>query len=84
MSKECIRMCIACRKHCNKDELSRFVLINDNITLDRTGKYNARGFYLCRDEKCVNKLIHSKSVSRRINRRLTENEISIVISSLID
>lgn len=81
MSKECLRMCLGCRSRKPKNKLRRFVIINEEITEDKTQKYNARGFYLCQDEECSKKILKNKALSRKLNRCLTENEVDIIISS---
>lgn len=50
------RMCIACREMKDKRALIRCVLVSDNtIELDKTGKKNGRGAYICADINCISK-----------------------------
>lgn len=56
-----MRTCIACRSEKPKKELMRIVKSKDGaFTLDRTGKLNGRGAYLCDNKACVEKVIKKK------------------------
>ncbi len=59
-----MRTCIACKTVKPKKELIRIVKGEDGITLDRTGKKNGRGAYICDDVECVNKLVSKKCLNR--------------------
>ena len=56
-----IRTCIVCRTALPKKELNRIVKSGDEIFLDKTGRANGRGAYVCNDPECINK-------SRGLNR----------------
>ncbi|MBE5742255.1 MAG: YlxR family protein [Clostridiales bacterium] len=52
-----VRTCIACRKEFNKPDLLRIVKTKDGeFLVDKTGKANGRGAYICTSENCVKKL----------------------------
>ncbi|MBE5743365.1 MAG: YlxR family protein [Clostridiales bacterium] len=56
-----MRTCIACRSEKPKRELIRIVKTSDNqFKVDRTGKLNGRGAYLCDDKACLEKIIKKK------------------------
>jgi len=56
-----MRTCIACRSEKPKSELIRIVKTSDNqFKVDRTGKLNGRGAYLCDDKACLEKIIKKK------------------------
>ncbi len=59
-----MRTCIACRTSKPKRELIRVVKFNDEIKLDKTGKLNGRGAYVCNDEACIAKLKKQKLLNR--------------------
>ena len=47
------RQCIACRACRDKQDLIRVVKTKEGeIMLDRTGRKNGRGAYLCANEEC--------------------------------
>ncbi len=56
-----MRTCIACRSEKPKKELIRIVKTKDGeFKIDRTGKLNGRGAYLCDDKACLEKIIKKK------------------------
>lgn len=59
-----MRMCIACKEMKPKKEMLRIVKSGDKIFLDKTGKANGRGAYICNDENCIKKLKKQKLVNR--------------------
>lgn len=59
------RKCIACQDRDNKKELIRIVKNKEgHIFLDKTGKANGRGAYICNCSECLKKAIKSKALSR--------------------
>ena len=59
------RSCVICRAQKNKNELLRIVKNKDNeISIDRTGKKEGRGAYICDDVNCLEKVIKSKRLER--------------------
>ena len=59
-----MRTCIACRACKPKKELVRIVKSGEEIKLDRTGKLNGRGCYICDSSECINKLKKGKLLNR--------------------
>ena len=59
-----MRQCVACRTMKEKRDLYRIVKSEDGITLDKTGKKNGRGAYVCKDENCIAKLKKQKILSK--------------------
>lgn len=60
-----IRTCIACRKEFEKDKLVRIVRTPEgNYIVDKTGKANGRGAYICGSEDCVKKLKKNRLLNR--------------------
>ncbi|MBQ3235629.1 MAG: YlxR family protein [Clostridia bacterium] len=56
-----MRTCIACRAEKPKKELIRIVKSKDGeFSVDKTGKLNGRGAYLCDDPNCAQKIIKKK------------------------
>ncbi len=63
--KEKIRMCIVCRAQSDKKTLLRVVKNKDGeIFVDKTGKANGRGAYVCKDRNCYQKLCKQKALNR--------------------
>ncbi len=59
-----MRTCIACRACKDKRELLRVVKYDGKVFLDKTGKANGRGAYICNDAECFKKLKKSKLLNR--------------------
>lgn len=72
------RTCIGCNTVKNKNELIRIVKNKENeINIDKTGKMNGRGAYICDDIKCLEKAIKTKKLERifetAIDEKIYEN-----------
>lgn len=68
-----MRKCIGCGVNKPKKELIRVVKNKEEgILLDKTGKVNGRGAYLCLDEECLNKAIKSKALNRAFDMEISE------------
>ena len=59
-----LRLCIGCNAMKNKKEMIRIVKNEEGINLDKTGKKNGRGAYLCDDVECLEKAIKSRGLER--------------------
>ncbi len=60
-----IRMCVVCREQSEKKELLRIVKNKDgDIFVDKTGKANGRGAYVCKTQECYQKMCKQKSLNR--------------------
>ncbi len=65
------RMCVVCRVHKEKRELLRVVLNKEEgLLIDKTGKKNGRGAYICKDNACVDKAEKSGALSRAFKREV--------------
>jgi predicted RNA-binding protein YlxR (DUF448 family) len=63
--KQPIRTCIACRKEFDKKDLLRIVKSKDGVfSVDKTGKANGRGAYICSSADCIKKLNKAKLLNR--------------------
>ena len=59
------RTCLGCGETKPKQELIRIVRQNDgSIFVDKTGKANGRGAYICPNADCLGKAIASKGLER--------------------
>ena len=59
-----MRMCVACRQMKPKHELIRVVKTDDGIQIDKNGKIQCRGVYMCRSSECVGMGMKKKSLER--------------------
>lgn len=67
-----MRTCIVCKKSLPKKELLRVVKSGEEIFLDKTGKANGRGAYICSDVECFNKLKKGKLLNRAFSMEVSE------------
>ena len=65
------RTCIGCNEIKLKKELIRIVKDKDGkIFVDKTGKANGRGAYICDNEECLEKAIKSKRLERNFEMQI--------------
>ena len=65
MKKQPQRTCMGCNQKKDKNQLIRIVRSKDKeIFIDRTGKKDGRGAYICDDVKCLERLIKSKRLEK--------------------
>ncbi|MBQ5889562.1 MAG: YlxR family protein [Clostridia bacterium] len=63
--KQPMRMCVGCGEMKEKRELIRIVKSSEGeISLDKTGKKNGRGAYICPNVDCLKKARKSKRIDR--------------------
>ncbi|MBQ2387836.1 MAG: YlxR family protein [Acutalibacteraceae bacterium] len=63
--KQPMRMCTGCGEMKEKRELIRVVKSSDGeISLDKTGKKNGRGAYICHNAACLKKARKNKRIER--------------------
>lgn len=69
------RTCLGCGETKPKKELIRIVKQNDGqIFIDKTGKANGRGAYICNNVECLNKAIKSKRLEKNFETEI-DNQI---------
>lgn len=67
------RTCMGCNCKKDKKELIRIVKNKENqINIDETGKKEGRGAYLCRDIKCLERVIKSKRLERVFDTKISD------------
>lgn len=67
------RTCMGCNEKKDKNQLIRIVKnSNGEIELDRNGKKEGRGAYICDDVKCLEKIIKSKRLEKVFEMKLSE------------
>ena len=67
------RTCVGCNVQKNKNELIRIVINKEgNIFIDKTGKANGRGAYICNNPECLEKAIKSKRIERSFETSLSD------------
>ena len=60
-----LRLCVVCRESKPKKELIRIVKSTDGkFVVDKTGRLNGRGSYICNSNECFEKLFKQKSLNK--------------------
>ncbi len=68
------RTCIGCNVQKNKKDLIRIVINKEGeISIDRTGKANGRGAYICDNIECFEKMIKSKKLEKSFERKISDD-----------
>ena len=76
------RMCIACRQMKDKFDLIRIVVKDGIATVDATNKANGRGYYLCKDVNCIEKMAKHKSFQKQYGFELSQQLIEEIKNNL--
>ena len=66
-----MRLCLGCNESKDKRELIRVVKNKEGeIFIDKTGKANGRGAYICNSPGCLEKAIKAKRLSRAFSAEI--------------
>ena len=78
-------ICIGCNVQKNKSDLIRIVMNKEgNISIDKTGKANGRGAYICNNIECLEKAIKSKKLERSFERKIDDTIYNSLRNEIID
>ena len=68
-----MRQCTGCREMKNKKEMMRVLKTGEGeILLDKTGKKNGRGAYLCFSRECLDKAIKNHGLERSLKTEIPQ------------
>ena len=80
-----VRTCIACRQEFLKKDLLRIVKDKEgNFFVDKTGKANGRGAYICGKSECVKKLQKAKLLDRVFSSTVPGEIYQTITEELLD
>ena len=84
MKRQPVRTCMGCNEKKEKKQLIRIVKNKMNeISLDRTGKQEGRGAYICDNIECLEKIIKSKRLEKifdiKISDEIYENLRGVIL-----
>ena len=84
MKRQPQRTCMGCNEKKDKKDLIRIVKNKENeISIDRTGRLDGRGAYICDDIKCLEKVIKSKRLEKvfeyKISDEIYENLRGVIL-----
>ncbi len=67
------RTCIGCNEKKDKKDFIRIVKDSkNNISIDKTGKANGRGAYICDNIECLEKAIKNKRIEKSFKMDIDE------------
>lgn len=73
------RTCVGCNIENNKNALIRIVKNKEGIiSIDKTGKANGRGAYICNNLSCLEKAIKTKKLERTLGAKISEEIYEII------
>ena len=68
-----LRQCAGCREKKPKKDLIRIIRTPEgDVTLDRDGKKNGRGVYICPELSCLQKVRKTRALSRSLKTDIPE------------
>lgn len=80
-----MRMCVGCREMKEKRELLRVVRTpEDEVVLDRTGKRNGRGAYVCANQQCLQRAVKSRQLERALSCPIGESVFAALSEAMAD
>ncbi len=79
-----LRMCVGCGEMKPKKELLRVVKTAEGeILIDRTGKQNGRGAYICNDVKCLKSAQKARRFERCFSVKMPDEVFSALEKELL-
>ena len=79
-----LRQCVGCREMKPKTELVRVIKPpEDEICLDKTGRKNGRGAYICLYQACVEKAKKTKALERSLKTEIPEEIYQTIAEEMI-
>lgn len=79
------RMCMGCNEKKDKRELIRIVFNKEGeITIDKTGKLEGRGAYICDNINCLDRVIKTKRLEKTLNTKIEEQIYNKLRGVIID
>lgn len=81
------RTCVGCRQVKDKREMLRLVRLTDgSVEIDKTGKKNGRGAYICPSPDCWDKALKGKQLERTLKTSISQanyTELGTASQSLV-
>lgn len=69
-----LRKCVSCNERKSKKDLIRLVKKGDKeVVIDKTGKVNGRGAYLCLSPECIDDAEKTKKLSRALSTEVSQD-----------
>lgn len=85
MKKMPQRTCMGCNKKKDKKDLIRIVKNKEKgIVVDKSGKIEGRGAYICNEIECLEKIVKSKRLEKKLECKIDEEIYSKLRGVIID
>ena len=69
-----MRKCVGCGEMKEKKDLIRVIKTpEDEILLDKTGRANGRGAYICNSKECFARAVKNKGLERSLKSRIPDD-----------
>lgn len=83
--KEVNRMCFICKKSHNKKDMLRLVKnASGEIFIDKSGKAEGRGAYICKEQNCLEQIKKQKVLSKAFKCEFPTAVYNKLCEELID
>lgn len=81
-SKPPMRKCVGCNTSKPQRDLIRMTNLEGRVTVDLTGNAEGRGFYLCRDMKCLEGALKKRAFLRVGCRELSAEQKAELVDEI--
>ena len=79
-----LRQCVGCGEMKGKKEMLRVLKPpEDEICLDKTGRKNGRGAYICLNQACLEKAKKTKALERSLKTEIPEEIYQTIAEEMI-
>lgn len=79
-----LRQCTGCREMKPKNDMFRIIKTPEgDICLDKTGRKNGRGAYICANPDCFNKAVKQKGIERTLKTEIPSDIYEMIGRELI-
>lgn len=68
------RTCVVCRQKKDKRELTRIVRADDKLVVDKSGKLDGRGAYLCDNPACWEQAKAHTLIAKALRIEMSDND----------
>ncbi len=69
-----VRICVVCRERDAKRTLTRVVRTPSGVLIDKTGKMDGRGAYLCDQRSCWERAVRTDILNKALRTVLTDED----------
>lgn len=79
-----LRQCVGCREMKQKTELVRIIRTPEgDVCVDKTGKKNGRGAYICQNPACLEKAKKTNALNRALKLEIQEEIYQTIMKEMV-